>query len=201
MELTSMIAWFIFSFFCSACYADFIMGVYHWAKDSYGTPSTPIIGPLLIWSSRLHHHRPRLVTEYTDWELFKSSFIWTMIWGTPYLYQFPSLPNVMLIIWIGLNDVIHKYAHMFDKERPGWITLLQKIKILQSYDEHHGHHQGEHDKNYCPITPYINPFLELINFWRVTEELINKYLGYEARSFEEIWEEDPTMPGGIRFTY
>jgi len=196
-----LVLWIIFKFFISAIYADFIMGVYHWVKDTYGTPLTPVVGPIFIWSSRLHHHRPRIVTEYTDWELFKSSFIWTMIWGYPYLIAVPNIGSIMLIIWISLNDVIHKYAHMLDKERPFWITFLQKIKLFQSYEEHHVHHTGEHDENYCPVTPYVNPLLERMDFWRSIESLIETYMGIKARDFKETFDLDDSFPGGVRFTY
>ena len=99
--------------------ADFIMGLYHWIKDTYFGPFTPIIGKSLIWGSRLHHIRPRYVIEFSDIELFISSAKWTAIWIIPLIYLFgPSVLNISLFIVISLNDIVHKYAHMFDHERP-----------------------------------------------------------------------------------
>lgn len=180
--------------------ADFILGVYHWIKDTYFSPFTPFIGKHMIWMSRLHHIRPRYVCEFDDWDLFSSSAKWTFLWVGPLmLLTGPSIFLFTTYLVISLNDVIHKYAHMLDNERPQWATILQKLYIFQTYEEHHFHHIGEHDKNYSPITPYMNIILESINFWRILEGLIEKYLGIKPRAFDDEFVEDPEYPAGIRF--
>lgn len=179
---------------------DFIMGVYHWIKDTYFTPFTPIIGRLMIWNSRLHHIRPRYVIEFSDWDLFKSSAKWTLLWMVPLCYLVGiNLFILSLFLTISLNDVIHKYAHMLDNERPTWATILQKIYITQSHDEHHLHHISPHEIHYCPITPYMNVILEKIDFWKKMENLIWKIFGIKPRTYELDFVEDPTYPAGIRF--
>lgn len=185
----------------SAClFGDLILGIYHWIKDSYFSPFTPFIGKSLVWGSRLHHIRPRYVCEFSDWQLFKSSASWTLIWMGPLiLYTRINLFVVTLFLTIGLNDVIHKYAHMLDYERPKIATFLQKIYLFQSYEEHHLHHISPHEVNYCPITPYVNIILEQINFWKRLEDTIEKYFGVKARANYDDFVEDPTYPAGIRF--
>lgn len=180
--------------------ADFLTGIYHWIKDTYFGPFTPFIGKKLIWSSRLHHIRPRYVIEFSDWELFSSSAKWTLLWMGPFFY-FTGITIFMvtLLITISLNDVIHKYAHMFDIERPIWATIMQKIYIFQSHDEHHLHHISPHEINYCPITPYVNIILEKIDFWKKIEFFIEKYLGIKPRAKEYDFIEDPEYPAGIKF--
>jgi hypothetical protein len=180
--------------------ADFIMGVYHWLKDTYYSPFTPIIGKTFIWSSRLHHIRPRYVTEFTDKALFISSAKWTLIWMAPLCYLTGITPlMVSLFLTIALNDVIHKYAHLSDPERPYWATFLQQIYIFQSYDEHHLHHISPHEVNYCPITPYLNIILEKTNFWKRSESFIEHYFGMKAREHEDLFVEDNDYPAGIKF--
>lgn len=180
--------------------ADFIMGVYHWLKDTYCGPYTPIIGKKFIWSSRLHHVRPRYVLEFSDSELFISSAKWTLIWMGP-LFYFTGITMFMvsLFLTISLNDVIHKYAHMTDCERPMCATLLQNMHLLQSHDEHRSHHVEPHDINYCPITPYLNKILEKINFWKRLEAAIESATGVKPRAVEDMFVEDPTYPAGIKF--
>jgi hypothetical protein len=180
--------------------ADFIMGIYHWIKDTYFSPFTPIIGKSLIWGSRLHHIRPRYVIEFTDWELFYSSAKWTLIWMGP-LFYFTGINLFMisLFLTIGLNDVVHKYAHMLDYERPMWATFLQSIYLFQSHDEHHLHHISPHEINYCPITPFLNIILEKINFWKKAEGYIENVIGVKARAKEDKYIEDPDYPAGIKF--
>jgi len=181
-------------------FADFIMGIYHWIKDTYFSPFTPIIGKTLIWGSRLHHIRPRYVIEFNDWDLFWSSAKWTFIWIGPLLYFTGiSIFVITLFLLIALNDVIHKYAHMLDNERPLWATFMQKIYIFQSHDEHHLHHISPHEIHYCPITPYTNKILEKINFWRKMENMIERYTGVKPRAKEYDFMEDPNYPAGIKF--
>ena len=180
--------------------ADFLAGIYHWIKDTYFSPFTPIIGKTFIWGSRLHHVRPRYVMEFSDWQLFSSSAKWTLLWIIPFLY-FTGITTFMITLFltIALNDVIHKYAHMKDYERPYWATFMQKIFIFQSHEEHHLHHINPHEINYCPITPYVNFILEGFDFWRKIERIIEKYLGIKPRAIEYDFVEDSNYPAGIKF--
>lgn len=180
--------------------ADFIMGVYHWIKDTYFSPYTPLIGKTLVWGSRLHHIRPRFVCEFDDTDLFYSSAKWTLIWMGPLFLAFGLTPFLLsLFIVISLNDVIHKYAHMYDNERPAFVTTLQKLYILQTYEEHHQHHMLPHDVNYCPITPYLNVVLEKVNFWRRLEQFIENKTGIKPREFTDEFVEEPGYPAGVKF--
>lgn len=182
--------------------ADFIMGIYHWVKDTYFSPFTPIIGKTFIWSSRLHHVRPRYVVEFSDWNLFIDSAMWTLSWIIPLFYLLGGSHiafMLSLFFTISINDIVHKYAHMFDHERPSWATFLQNIYVFQSHDEHHAHHVHPHEINYCPISPFVNIILEKINFWRKIEYVIKKYLGIIPREQEYDFIEDPTYAAGIKF--
>lgn len=194
----------IFNYFIKILFgylmADFLMGIYHWVKDTYFSPLTPIIGKTFIWGSRLHHIKPRYVIEFSDLKLFINSSIWTLLWMGP-LFIFTKIGTftLTLFLFISLNDVIHKYAHMMDNERPKWITFLQSIYILQSYEEHHIHHISPHDVNYCPITPYVNVILEQINFWKNLEYYIEYYIGYKPRNKVDKYIEDSNYPANIQF--
>lgn len=181
--------------------ADFLVGVFHWMKDTYGTPHTPLIGKKIIWSSRLHHVRPQHVTSVSDFDLLISSGSWTMLWYIPYVLLFGlSLFNISLFLTISINDIIHKYAHMNESTRPKLISFLQDI-IIQSDTEHHVHHTFPHTQNYCPITPFLNKILETINFWRRLEGLAEKILNISPRlSSDEFVEiDDSAYVAGIKF--
>ena len=195
----SYINYFI-QFITAYLLSDFIMGVYHWIKDTYFSPFTPIIGKKFIWSSRLHHIKPRYILEIPNHKIITDSAMWTAIWMIPCMW-FTGL-NIFwctLFSLISLNDVIHKYAHMLDNERPQLITLLQRIKILQTHEEHHVHHTAPHIKNYCPITPYANYPLEKLIFWRNLENLIEYLTSTKPRAYEEAHVEDMLYPAHIKF--
>jgi len=191
---------FIIDIFCAYVTADFLVGVFHWFKDTYFTPHTVLIGKQIIWSSRLHHLRPKYVEEFSDWDLAKSSGVWTLSWFGPYVWLCGlSIFNIALFIFISLNDVVHKYAHMSDTDKPAWASVLQKYWIMQSHDEHHQHHVAPHMINYCAITPYLNGLLERINFWRRLEGLIESKFGIKPRDSTDDFVEDENFPAGVRF--
>lgn len=180
--------------------ADFLTGVYHWIKDTYFSPFTPIIGPKLIWGSRLHHVRPRHIIDHSDLELFLGSAQWTSFWIIPLAAWIgPSLFLVSLFLTISLNDVVHKYSHVTEEETPELVKHLQKLHIIQGYDEHHQHHVYPHTVNYCPITPYVNTVLEKLNLWRRLEDFIEKHFGVKPRDNVDKYVEDCGYPGGVRF--
>lgn len=182
-------------------FADFLMGIFHWIKDTYFCPHTPLIGWKFIWGSRLHHIRPRHVIESTDSELFWDAAKWTLLWMGPLFYFVgPSLFWVTVYLTICINDIIHKYSHMTNSERPLWITMLQKAYIIQSQEIHHCHHEDDvHETNYCPISAFVNPVVDYIGFWRFLEDIIYKLTGVEPRSSECDYVADENYPAGIRF--
>ena len=196
LELLKYVIKIIFAYL----FSDFLMGVYHWIKDTYFTPFTPIIGKTFIWGSRLHHVRPRHVLESSDLFLIKNSSIWTLLWMIPLFYLFGiDIFLVVLFLMISFNDVIHKYAHMRDFERPKIATFFQNIKMIQNHDQHHLHHIEPHNINYCPITPFVNYSLEKINFWRKCENIIEKIFKIKPREIEIDFIENNHFPAGIEF--
>ncbi len=115
-----------------------------------------------------------------------------MITGlTPYL--------ITLFIVISINDIVHKYAHMYDHERPIWASFLQKIYVFQSHEEHHQHHIYPHQINYCPISPFCNLVLQQIQFFSVLEDFIKNQFNVLPREKEYDFVEDPSYPAGIKF--
>lgn len=180
--------------------ADFAVGVYHWLKDTYFSVKTPFLGENFIWPSRLHHVRPRHILEVKDVDILWNSVKWMIVPYIPFFYYLGiNLFTVTFFTVVALNDVIHKYSHMTDAERHWFPTLLQKLKIFQSYNEHHYHHTAPHDCNYCPITPWLNEVLEKYQFWRKLENLIEKHTGLKPRDYELTYVNDDSYVGGVKF--
>lgn len=195
-----LLLWWFFQIVFGYYLGDLIAGIYHWLKDTYFSPLTPVIGQTFIWPSRLHHIKPRYLTATPDKELFMSSMKWSLIWMIPLIYYTGiSLISLSLFFTIAINDIIHKYNHMMDDERPKMIRFLQKIYLIQTDEEHRLHHLEPHTTHYCPITPFVNPVLERINFFRYLEYLIEKYIGVKPRIEECRFMEDSECPGNIRF--
>lgn len=192
--------WNLLNIFFGYLFADFLVGIYHWVKDSYFSPHTPIIGKTFIWNSRLHHVKPRYVVQFPDWNLFKDSAKWTLIWMAPwFIFGGFTLFNLSLFLTISMNDIVHKYAHTLDNERPKWVWFLQTMRVFQTHDEHHSHHIEPHEVNYCPISSLVNPILEKINFWKRLENIVEKIFKVKPRARQDLFVEDASYPGGIKF--
>jgi ubiquitin-conjugating enzyme E2 variant len=46
-------------------FVDFISGMLHWAADTWGKFETPIFGPGIIRSFRMHHVNPQDITKHS----------------------------------------------------------------------------------------------------------------------------------------
>ena len=178
--------------------ADIIIGAYHWVKDTYFSPFTPVIGNRLIWSSRLHHIRPKFITQFSDSEIFFDSALYTALWFIPCSFLFGISPfSLAIYVTICFNDVIHKYSHT--DQVPPLVKMLQWYRIIQGNEEHRQHHLSPHEINYCPITCFTNPILEHFSVWRKLESLIEKHLGFKPRVEQYEVIEDCHYPAGIKF--
>lgn len=180
--------------------SDFLVGMFHWIKDSYFTPFTPFIGKYFIWNSRLHHIKPQHITNFDDITIMHNSAKWTFLWLGPLIFiNGISLFKTLLFLFISANDIIHKYAHMNETEIPRLIYFLQKYGIIQNYTQHHRHHIPPYNVDYCPITPHLNPVFEYFDFWRKLELIIYNICGYHARDVTDIYIESVENDGGILF--
>lgn len=165
-----------------AALADFVAGLVHWAEDAYFTEDTPIIGPLFIRPNIVHHHLPRYFTRLTWWQsscdLFLASALlllgawacgllcWQLVW--------------FAVLSINANE-IHKWSHRTRAENGRLITKLQDWHLLQT-PRHHGlHHTDPKNTYYCPITNFVNPLLERVDFWTRLEAIIAKLTGATHR--------------------
>lgn len=158
---------------------DFLAGIIHWGMDSYGSRETPLIGGEIA-GNRKHHLEPKSFTKNTWWQNAKSTLpIILLLAGLFYWVDFLNTFTIALLV-IGWNsNEIHKWAHQGKKERAVIGTILQKLHLVQSPREHQKHHSGFKDSHYCPVSPFVNPVLEAINFWRGLEWIVLNILGLE----------------------
>jgi hypothetical protein len=167
--------------FLALSLADFIAGIIHWLEDSYGSPNTPIVGKP-IRANILHHEQPRDFLKNNWWQNARSSLPVVLIFaGAFILFDCLNFFTVSLLI-LGWNaNEVHKWAHQSKRERPWIATKLQELRILQSPKDHYRHHREDLDSDYCVMTPWVNPFLNWINFWRISERIIFLVTGAKTR--------------------
>lgn len=148
--------------------ADFITGIVHWWEDAYGDPSWPVVGPLVVKPNIDHHEQPRL--------FLKSSFL--MRNYQPFLASWVSMAIawalglpwwiVFALFLAGFGNEVHAWAHRSRKDNGRLISCFQEIGLIQGVRHHAVHHQCV-DRQFCTLTNFLNPLLELIGFWVAIE--------------------------------
>jgi plasmanylethanolamine desaturase len=157
---------------------DFVSGVVHWAEDSYGKETTPVIGRWVVGPNLLHH---RNGSEFVGKSWIASS--WDLAAAGAVILAAAGLAGMLtwhvgLFALLGANaNQIHKWNHMRRSSVPLPIRVLQRLHLLQSSRHHLQHHRGTKDSHYCVITEMLNPLLDRLGFWRKLEKLLVPVLG------------------------
>ncbi len=168
--------------------ADLLTGIVHWLEDTYGNPNTKFlgIGKHIVIPNLVHHIKPR---ELTNGNWF--SRIWTsMVFLLILLLVLVSLGMANSFIYLTFaiamwGNEIHCWSHRTPKENGKIIIFLQRCYIIQSPKQHAKHHFSPYASNFCAITPYVNPILEVIHFWRILEWIL-RIVGIKSRRGTEV---------------
>jgi len=162
--------------------ADFVSGLFHWLEDAYGREDWPIIGKLVTKPNILHHHNPRYFTKHS-W--LQSSWLLTclglVVLATAWLCRVLTW-QVWLVVILGANaNQMHKWAHRTSVENGPFVSLLQRLRLIQTPKHHASHHTDPKNSHYCVLTNLLNPILDAIRFWETLESLIRIVFGVERR--------------------
>lgn len=160
---------------------DFVSGLVHWAEDTFGTESTPVIGPWIVTPNVLHHRDGQAFVDKgwwaSSWDLALAS---SAIAGVAYALGWFG-PAVVVFALAGANaNQIHKWCHA-PRRAPGVVRLLWRAGVLQRPVQHARHHRGAKNEAYCVVTPYLNPVLDTLGFWRALERLVVPFTGAPRR--------------------
>ena len=161
---------------------DFVSGVVHWMEDTFWTVDTPVLGKWIVAPNVIHHRDGGAFVRNSwlrsSWDLFVSGLV---ILGIAWVTGLLSW-QVWLFVVIGVNaNQIHKWSHMKDGEIPSPVRLLQRCHILQSRLHHGAHHRGQKNSAYCVVTPFVNPALDRLGFWRALERILVPAFGAPRR--------------------
>lgn len=151
--------------------ADLVSGVVHWACDTWGDESTPLLGPNIIRSFREHHTDPLGITRHSFVEANGGPALGALpilvvglLWASP-----ASVALLWLAAFLFVTNVIHGWAH---GGAPRPIRWLQRAGLVLSPRHHAVHHRYPHDKHYCITVGWINPLLDRVQFWERLERAI-----------------------------
>ena len=178
METASAVAVIALEFVAVWLLVDFVSGVAHWAEDTYGHETTPVIGRWIV-TPNLLHHRDGSAFVAKSW--FASS--WDLAAAGVAIVAAAGLAgaltwHVVLFALLGANaNQIHKWNHMARSRVPLAVRVLQRLHLLQTLRHHAQHHSGAKNSHYCVITEFLNPVLDGLGWWRLLERLLAPVLG------------------------
>ena len=157
---------------------DFVSGVVHWAEDSYGRETTPVLGRWVVGPNLLHHRNCSAFVRKSwiasSWELAAVGAIILAAAGLAGVLTW----HIGLFVLLGANaNQIHKWNHMRNSCVPLAVRVMQRLYLLQSPRHHAQHHRGAKDTHYCMITGVLNPLLDRIGWWRRLEKMLVPVLG------------------------
>jgi len=169
--------------------ADFITGHIHWWEDAYGNPNWKFlkVGELIVFPNLEHHKNPRKLVKSTFWGRVKISFFVALAVLILIFLFFGSLnwQTIFCLLYCSLGNELHAITHKTDKENGKLICFIQKTGLIQSRKMHGLHHTSPYNINYCVMTNYLNPILNMVKYFE-TLELIISFLGIKPLRGSDI---------------
>jgi hypothetical protein len=153
--------------------ADLGTGLIHLYFDIYG--ENTLWKPALSEFSE-HHPNPQNIIEWSLWKALKETsvvpipLICVLYNLTPLTSKPQILCQIITLYGMHVSQIIHKYAHLINilteeqKQTPEYqfVMFLQDIRLIVHPKEHHIHHTGKHDMNFCIVNGWANPLLNSI---------------------------------------
>jgi ubiquitin-conjugating enzyme E2 variant len=143
--------------------ADLVAALIHWFFDTWFTPETPIIGGII--APFREHHIDQLAILKNDFVGTAGGPSWigvfvlvpVIIWGGPVWAFFLG----WLANFASQGDTVHRAIHL--RERAPWpIKVLQRLHLVQTFQQHDGHHTPPHHNGWAILTGWWNPVLDVV---------------------------------------
>jgi len=150
--------------------SDLLSGLLHWACDSFGSVSTPLVGRAFIRPFRQHHADPAAMTRHDFVETHGASCLAAL----PFLAAacaVAAVPAQALLAFTALGALAtnqcHKWAHMEEAATPRAVRWLQRRGLVLPREHHGRHHTPPFDTHFCMSCGWLNaPFNALLRAWR-----------------------------------
>lgn len=157
--------------------ADFLTAAAHWFEDTY-LPHTEAPGLLgdIARDNDMHHFIPYSITAGSWWNNVKVSVQLLAGIGILLLALAPRWAwrrRVFLgttAAAMALANLVHRFQHERDCTRPVAVTLLQRLGVLCSREQHSVHHRESHLK-YGVLLGFTNAVYDL-GVWRALEFML-----------------------------
>ncbi|KAM6553573.1 hypothetical protein CsatB_014335 [Cannabis sativa] len=168
--------------------ADLLSGVYHWAIDNYGTPSTPFFGEQ-VKEFQGHHMLPCSITkrQFANNVHALTRAVTFAVLPLNLLCHDPIVHGFVSICFgcIMFSQQIHAWSHSTMNQLPPVVVALQDLGIILSRSQHGAHHRPPYNTHYCIVSGIWNHFLDNQNVFKTLENFMFLKLQLVPRSWCE----------------
>lgn len=160
---------------------DLVSGFVHWAEDTFCTETTPLIGKWIVTPNVLHHRDGNAFVSKgwfaSNWDL---TLVGALVIVAAAVAGHCGAAVVVFSVLGAHANQIHKWNHQ-PRSAPWFVRALWTLQLLQGPVQHHRHHRGAKNTAYCVVTPFVNPVLDRLGFWRALERLVVPFTGAPRR--------------------
>jgi plasmanylethanolamine desaturase len=143
-------------------FADAVSGLVHWGFDTFGSPTTPVVGALAIRTFREHHADPKAMLKH-DFVETNGHNIGLAIVVSASGHLLLSMRGLDGGVWfcifacllVSFTSQVHKWAHA--ESVPKLVSVLQRLGILLRPASHAIHHVPPHTSHYFIACGWLNP--------------------------------------------
>jgi ubiquitin-conjugating enzyme E2 variant len=157
---------------------DFISGFVHWAGDTLGSETMPVLGAHFVKPFRFHHVDQKDITRHDFIETNGNNCILSVLLmlhvavlmpRTPgFFFYYGALMFSIALFTLGTNQ-FHKWAHAEPAELGPVVRGLQRAGLILSPEHHKTHHTAPYETYYCITHGMLNPLLARARFFRRAE--------------------------------
>ena len=167
--------------------ADFLSGLVHWAADTWGSETMPVVGRRLLHPFRVHHANPHdfLRRRFVDTNGDVALLVVPVL-AAALALPLDSRPGLAAAAFLGafaavglLTNQVHQWAHM--PRPPAVVRLLQRGRLILTREAHARHHTPPYAANYCIATGWCNRPLAAVRFFPRLERAVTRLTGQQPR--------------------
>ncbi len=166
---------------------DFISGFVHWAGDSLGSETMPVLGAHFVKPFRFHHVDQKDITRHDFIETNGNNCfisIGPAVGGAlipldEAVGVFAATAIFSVTLWVLFTNQFHKWSHL--DRPPRWVIVLQRLNLVLPPDHHAVHHTAPYAKYYCITVGWLNEPLYRVRFFQALEWIITSTTGLVPR--------------------
>jgi ubiquitin-conjugating enzyme E2 variant len=168
--------------------ADFVSGLVHWAADTWGAETMPVLGRRLLRPFRVHHVNPHDFNrrDFIDTNGDVSILVLPALIAAARLSLEPTAGAAGATALVAfaasgwMTNQVHQWAHV--PRPPRLVAWLQRHGLLLSRAAHARHHRAPHATHYCIATGWLNPLLDHLRVFRRLEWVVTQITGRPPRA-------------------